>query len=212
MIRRKRNVLEILEDLVEALLSERSATKTRLTAITGLNLTTFNRYVELLRRAGALEGGRDEQGRVVYAATPRAAALLLVVRMIGRIVDVDPGVLERYRRLVGEIAARLSSDGFLVRLGRVEPVEGRDEAVFYDMVAVKGCALGLLLGLYGDPLNYVRLWSLAATAAGLRPAGIDRVIAAGDDELFSRIAEKLGFRVVGVGVEPVVEEARAACG
>ena len=205
--RRKRGVIEILGELLSAIIEERVASKTRLTNRANLNLSSFNRYIALLERAGAVSSKTDEGGRLVYAATPRAGALLLLLRLVEEATRVDEEVVRGYMMLLEDVVRRLLGEGFIVRLGRVEPLEGIGEAVFYDMIVVKGCSVGVLLALPGDPLNYVRLWTLVAQAAGYRPRGVDSTIVAGGDEIVSRVAEKLGFRRVEADAEEIVKAA-----
>lgn len=210
--RRKRGVIEILGELLTVLLEERAASKTRLTNRANLNLTSFKRYIEMLERAGAVSTSVGEGGRLVYAATPRAGAMLLLVRLLERATRVDGGLVKRYMGLVGELAERLVGEGFIVRLGRVESVEGIGESVFYDMVVVKRCSLGLLLALEGDPLNAVRLWTLAVVASGYAPRGVDETLVASGDEVVSRVAGRLGFASTGVSADDIVEAVRGRCG
>ena len=210
--RRKRGVIEILGELLSVLLEERAASKTRLTNRANLNLASFKRYIELLERAGAVATQVDDSGRLVYAATPRTGALLLMVRLLERATRADPTVVKRYLGVVGETVKTLVGEGFMVRLGRVERVEGIGESVFYDMVVVGKCSMGILLSLMGDPLNPVRLWTLAVVAAGYRPAGIDSTLVASSDEMVSRVAEKLGFPLVEPTAGEILDAVRRGCG
>ena len=190
--RRKRDSVEILEEILRVLLEERAASKTRITNRANLNLTSFRRHVEFLVKAGAVIEAYEE-GRQVYLATPRAAALLTLIEVLREAGSVDEEVVKRYTAMVREAAERLRSEGYIVRLGQLLRINGR--RVFYDIVALGHCTLGLLVAPAGDPLNYVRLWTIAAWASGDKPRGVDATLVYGDDATLARFAEAVGIPV-----------------
>ncbi len=197
--RRKRDSMEILEEMLRVILEERAASKTRITNRANLNLASFNRHMEFLERAGAVAKGYEE-GRPVYLATPRAAGLLALIEVLRAAGAVDERVLRRYSEMVRVLAESLASRRYAVRLGQLLRV--RSVTLFYDVVAVGSCIVGFLVAPPGDPLNYVRLWTIVAWVTGKKPQGLDKTIVYGDDELVSRMA-----LLAGLPVSRRVEEA-----
>ncbi len=170
--RSRRDAIEILLTILDILISKGSSSKTRLMNQANLNPASFNRYMVMLEKAGAvvrIEG--DGNARLLYAPTPRARSLRLMLRVLYSMLNPDVRLLNEYRRVSRIVEAWAASRGYSLH---------PDDLGVYDYVAVRdGDRLGILVSVEGDTQSLLR-----ATLSKLDDGLVEKklVVVSGSDE------------------------------